>query len=227
MFTMAINILTPEVMVAPKPQRIYILLMRQEITGKKAGKKPFMAGLTSADGKCSVSKHGVTLRKSSKKCNWDANTVSLSWGSALALCLIPLSWNPGLYRLLCLSFQTSHGTRPLSPSLYSSTRLSDHPSTAHSHFLRALPWSSSFVTEFCLFRCVMPLQSLNRYFISRVLHLSFVFPSINNSHVLININGHLFFWVAQINLAWPALCCLTSVWGKESLLKQLVWRSGS
>ncbi len=66
---MPINILTPEVTVAPKPQRIYISLMRQEITGKKAGKKPFMAGLTSADGKCSVSKRDVTLWKSSKKCD--------------------------------------------------------------------------------------------------------------------------------------------------------------
>ncbi len=167
MFTMPINILTPEVMVAPKPQRIYISLMGLEITGKKAVKKLFMAGLTSADGKCSVSKHGVTLRKSSKKCDWDASTVSLSWGSALALRLIPLSRNPGLYRLLCLSFQTSQGRRPQSHSLYSSTRLSDRPSMAHSHFLRALPWSSSSVTEFFLFRCVILLQSLNRYFVSR------------------------------------------------------------
>ncbi len=68
MFTMPINILTPEVMVAPKPQQIYISLMGLE-TGKKAGRKLFMAGLTSADGKFSVSKHGVTLWKSSKKCD--------------------------------------------------------------------------------------------------------------------------------------------------------------
>lgn len=49
MFTVPINILTPEVTVARKPQRIYISVMRQETTGKKAAKKPFMDSLGRED----------------------------------------------------------------------------------------------------------------------------------------------------------------------------------